>query len=52
MLLEMLAEFKKGYERPSDARVNGDEKLIRHAERNFYACAEAMARQLNKRPGG
>ena len=49
----LLEEFRKSYERLAAVRAsaNGDdaERAVRHAEMNFYAAAEGLARLLQKR---
>ena len=48
----LLAEFRKSFERLEAVRAqaNGSEDAydVEHAEQNFYACAESLARLLPK----
>ena len=41
---ELLLEFRACYERLEAARLSGEELALRHAERNFHATAESLAR--------
>lgn len=41
---QLLMEFRACYDRLVAARQAGDEPEVHHAERNFYAAAESLAR--------
>ena len=47
---QMMIEFRRAYEEMIEKRTrttrDTDERDVRHAERNFYAPAEALARQV------
>lgn len=47
---QMMIEFRRAYEEMVNKRTrtmtDTDERDLRHAERNFYAAAEALARQV------
>ena len=43
---QLLLEFQGAFERLQKARALEDEGAIRHAERNFYQCAEIVARRV------
>ncbi len=48
----LLAEFRKSYERleavRAQAKTAQDVEALKHAEKNFHACAESLARLLPK----
>ena len=41
-----LREFEAAYLRMVEARTGNDAQQVRHAERNFYACAEGLAKRV------
>ena len=45
---QLLIEFRACYERLDSARNSGDERALRHAELNFHAAAESLARLVPK----
>ena len=42
----LLRDFEAAYNRLKTARSSGDESAIRHAEGNFQACAESLAKRV------
>ena len=43
---QLLLEFEAAYRRMEKVRAGGDDGESKHAERNFYACAEALAKRV------
>ena len=43
---QMLIEFRACYDRLEAARRSGDVQALDHAERNFYATSEGLARLM------
>ena len=43
---KLLLEFEAAYLRMEKVRAGGDARETKHAERNFYACAEALAKRV------